>query len=480
MSWAVLDELDFDAIRSDESVAAGVFEQVGRVVARGDVPGMSDDDLLGAVGALQRTRRQLDAGEAHVLAELDARGITDERRGLRTGGWVAFEAHTSIPVAQRRVGLSTRLRDDLPLVDQALTAGLLDWSHVEVLSRAANPRIIANFTLKLPALIGLAQELAFDPWRRHVTLVAARLDFDGGYRPELDPEASKLFIDRLSGDDLTLLRGMFTGATGSMIAQIIEERADQLWHRYRNDHDTTNGEINIPSRPSLRAIALEELLLEARAADPTKSKPPVTDLTVVLRWNVSDLFPDGIIPDDVFGGGLIPDGAFSNGATLESLFAQGRYENRRIPDGYETFDGCTHCETTMQDRLCDPAIRFLITDEAGCPLNLGRTQRFANDDQRRAAKIRDGGCTFPGCDCMVSRCDLHHVNPYGDPNSDGGPTDITNLACLCRFHHGITHRKGWRMVATGDGWFEWHTPNGTTLLSQRGQKQRAGPAPNTL
>jgi hypothetical protein len=336
-------------------------------------------------------------------------------------------------------------------------------------------------------LIGLAQELAFDPWCTAVRRTAARLDFDGGYRPEDDPEASKLFLDRLSGDDLTLLRGMFVGASGTVIVQIIDERADQIRRRLQKDHKTSNGAISVPRRPALRAMALTELLLEAKAADPTKSKSPVTDMTVVLRWDVSDLFPGGVIPDDFWAnglhpttatdaGGMLTDGATPGpGATIEALFAAGRFDGRRFPDVLETFDGCEHCETSMQDRLCDPAINFLITDQDGCPLKLGRTERFATPDQRRAAKARDRGCTFPGCDCPGNWCDLHHVKPY----DDGGDTDIEFLACLCRFHHGVTHRKGWRMVATGDGWFEWHTPLGDVLQSQRGQQQRAGPAPNT-
>src|SRR5664279_776950 len=81
----------------------------------------------------------------------------------------------------------------------------------------------------------------------------------------------------------------------------------------------------------------------------------------------------------------------------------------------------------VQDRLCDPAITFLTTDEDGCPLNLGRTVRFANEDQRKVAKARDGGCTFPGCDRPGNWCDCHHVDPY----EDGGCTNITHLACLC-------------------------------------------------
>jgi hypothetical protein len=48
----------------------------------------------------------------------------------------------------------------------------------------------------------------------------------------------------------------------------------------------------------------------------------------------------------------------------------------------------------------------------------------------------------------------------------GGTTDIDNLVCLCAFHHGVVHRKGWATTFDGiiftvfhDGMIEGQTPN---------------------
>jgi hypothetical protein len=215
---------------------------------------------------------------------------------------------------------------------------------------------------------------------------------------------------------------------------MIDTRADRLWRRFTHDNTTSNGAIAVPSRGALRALALEELLTEGHAVNPAKTKGPVTDLTVVLHQR-----PDGWFPD-VLG----------------------------------TYDGCETHTRDLRDRLCDAAITFLAMTDAGVPLNLGRTIRFANRDQRRAARARDGGCVFPGCDRPVSWCDCHHVEGH----HNGGPTDIRNLPCLCRFHHRVTHRNGWQMFATDDHWYWWQTPHGHTFWSQRHQQQRAGPAPN--
>ena len=80
-----------------------------------------------------------------------------------------------------------------------------------------------------------------------------------------------------------------------------------------------------------------------------------------------------------------------------------------------------------------------------------------------AVPVRDGGCVFPGCGMPVNWCDLHHIIEW----QSGGSTDITNMVCLCRRHHGITHSQGWHMEPTGPpGHFQWTTPTGKTLHSQ--------------
>ncbi len=91
------------------------------------------------------------------------------------------------------------------------------------------------------------------------------------------------------------------------------------------------------------------------------------------------------------------------------------------------------------------------------------------NSRRRALTVRDGGCVFPGCNAPAAWCDAHHVNHF----EDGGPTDLNNLALLCRHHHGITHRTGWTMKIapppddeSPPSHFIWTTPDGHQLHSQ--------------
>jgi hypothetical protein len=81
------------------------------------------------------------------------------------------------------------------------------------------------------------------------------------------------------------------------------------------------------------------------------------------------------------------------------------------------------------------------------PLEVGRTSRVVTAAQRTALAIRDGGCVFPGCDRPLAWCEAHHLRHW----LHGGPTDLENLALLCRTHHRTVHEGGWRLHRDPDG-----------------------------
>jgi hypothetical protein len=58
-------------------------------------------------------------------------------------------------------------------------------------------------------------------------------------------------------------------------------------------------------------------------------------------------------------------------------------------------------------------------------------------------------------------CDIDHVKPW-----PGGPTAGTNLVCLCRRHHRVKQRLGWRLLLAANAEATWTDPTGhvrTTL-----------------
>ena len=70
-------------------------------------------------------------------------------------------------------------------------------------------------------------------------------------------------------------------------------------------------------------------------------------------------------------------------------------------------------------------------------------------------RARDGRCRFPGCSVSARFCDLDHVRPWPI-----GRTAARNLLSLCRRHHRIKQRPGWRVRLARDGSATWTDPTG--------------------
>ncbi len=290
-------------------------------------------------------------------------------------------------------------------------------------------------------LVALAGGVRFERFARDVAALADLADQDGGHDPR--PEDNRLSV--ADGPEGSLvLKGTFVGDLAACLRHALEARADKLFRAHREDRRQC-PELAAPTRGQLLAEALAELVRAGHAAG--GSRAPVVDVTLVLPATA-------VPPPDGVGSGT---GAGAGGSVLGTQVG-------RCTD----VAGLRYSTHTVKLLCCDARFHPLAVSAAGVPLDLGSTVRLANRHQRRAASVRDGGCVFPGCDAPPSWTDLHHVIHAGPD----GPTDMWNLASLCRRHHGIVHRRGWSMTADGEQWFTFTTPAGTTVGSQRHGRQR--------
>ena len=125
------------------------------------------------------------------------------------------------------------------------------------------------------------------------------------------------------------------------------------------------------------------------------------------------------------------------------MFRRPRSDPTRYPSSIS--DGTAITLATAQRLACDPAV-VRITKDANGDVHLltSRTRRISTS-LRRALRLRDDGCRFPGCTNRIT--DAHHVHAW----AVGGATTLSNLCSLCRRHHRIVHEHGYRVERAADG-----------------------------
>jgi hypothetical protein len=116
-------------------------------------------------------------------------------------------------------------------------------------------------------------------------------------------------------------------------------------------------------------------------------------------------------------------------------------------------DGPHLAAETARRLACDGSILALIENEKGQPLSIGRKSRTIPPALRRALRVRDRGCRFPGC-THTAFIDGHHVKHW----ADGGETSLGNLVLLCRRHHRMVHEGGYGCERKANGDFVFTDP----------------------
>ena len=111
----------------------------------------------------------------------------------------------------------------------------------------------------------------------------------------------------------------------------------------------------------------------------------------------------------------------------------------------------------VTEEQSDSEWRYTITNEEGQVVHNGTTRRRPTVHQTRNVEARNPICAFPGCRMPAAECDIDHNQPW----SEGGPTDLSNLAPLCRHDHVIRHH-GWKIEQLRPGTYQWISPLGHT------------------
>jgi Domain of unknown function (DUF222)/HNH endonuclease len=417
-------------------------------------------DQIRAERVLQ-LRRLLDRLEGHWLQELaavDAHGAAGTDHGTQapsTAGWLRNRLRLGAGAAHSAVRTARALfRGPLPATGQALTDGEISAAHAAVVAHGTHD-LPDHLTAEAePVLVEAARQL--DPPRLRRVL--------GHLRLVTDPEGEHSRAEERHGrrglwlaptwEGMVAIEGLLEAEAGQTVLAALEPLARPT---AAND-DRSGGQRNADALAELARRALE-----AGRLPQTGGVRPQLLVTVDLD---SLLGRPGAVGGDTGGAGpLDPEGCrrlACDAAMTRVLVTRhpshnsGQDPDARVADRPATQDPSAETrnpsgdgEAALQGRL-RAAMALLppvLGGAARQPLDVGRASRVVQPAQRSALSVRDGGCVFPGCDRPLAWCDAHHLVHW----LDGGPTDLANLALLCRAHHRAVHEGGWQLQRDPDG-----------------------------
>ncbi len=439
--------MDSNTSSTELPVALGPLASAVEALAEEDLTRLPDAHAAQRVLALRSLMERLEGQWLRELAAVDARGAAGAEQGVQapsTAGWLRRRARLGAADAHQRLRLARALhRGPLAGTAQALAAGELSAAHAAVLAHGTQGLPGSTVVDAEPVLVAAACRLDPPRLRRLVAHLAAVADPDAA-----DAQAQRQHGRRgiwvsptLAG--MVAVDGLLDPEAGATLLAALEPLA-----RPTSAEDERNGSQR-------RADALFELArraLESGRLPQTGGVRPQLTVTVELA---SLLTAEAGMPGGDGGwAGPLPAEACRRLACDAALTRVLVTRDPKHHPGHHCHAGSGDSDGHggpggLAARL-QTAVALLPAVLGGAPtqpLEVGRTTRVVTAAQRAALAVRDGGCAFPGCDRPPPWCDAHHLRHW----LHGGPTNLANLALLCRAHHRAVHEGGWHLHRHPDG-----------------------------
>jgi hypothetical protein len=381
--------------------------------AQARVWAQSDAELLHCLDTAFTILTRMTAITAHLVREIDGRDLPRTQGATGTVAWLRDRLRISPHAAGHLRALAAALERS-PDLDAAVSGGAVNPEQARVIDKAVRDlpddvgtQIAADAEA---ALIGFAAQLAppqlgtcGERILTHVAPeVAERAEAEQLRRRERRAHAGRALHLSKAGDG----RVRITGWLDDPGAAIVHAAVDPLCA-------PTPGDTRGPAQR--RADALVDLCALALRTNELPASGG-EDAHVVLTMPL-----DGL---------------------RDSL-------------GVATLDTGEHLSAAQARQMaCDAAIIPAVLGGDGQPLDLGRARRLVTGALRRALVLRDGGCSFPGCDRPPRWCAGHHIRHW----VDGGDSCLANTILLCGFHHRVVHHDGWEIRIASDGRPEYLPP----------------------
>src|SRR5438094_1106853 len=357
----------------------------------------------------------LDAATARLL---DLIREFDARAGWNTGfrscaEWLSWRVGLDLGAARERVRVAHAL-GALPLMAQALARGELSYAKVRALTRVATPETEERLLVVGRQGTAAHVERIVRGWRQ--------VDRHAEAREAARRHAVRALHVYQDEDGTVVIRGRLAPEVGAVVMKALEAARETLyqrsWQTFADASEGVSSETPTMAQQQADALALLAETALHHELDPGAASDRYQVVVHVEAATLAD-------PDQ--------------------------------PGESSLEDGVRVSAETSRRLACDASRVVMRHDEDGRPLEVGARTRTIPPALRRALHHRDRGCRFPGCTVRVGQG--HHIRHW----AQGGPTTLSNLALLCRRHHGAVHEAGYQLVREPDGELRFRLPDGRLI-----------------
>jgi hypothetical protein len=332
------------------------------------------------------------AAATAALVEVLAEAVRDELWrgfGIRSAEhWAMLRFGLSGPRARRLVA-AARVLDDLPSCRDAFAGGRITEDHVAEVVRAGVTDLHDD------QAVDLAQAATVSQLRRALSSLPAAAvqpgeDGDPASVAPATPPTERLATG-FGDDGRWYCHGGADADRGAVIDRALQAARDRLWRSRHADREPTPADVATVSGIDA-LVHLAHLALDVADPETAAGRRPSERYLINVHLPAEDL----------------SQGRLHLGPALPAWLTRSITCDADIRTWVETLDG---------------------------NVNLGQRQPTVDPRLRTVVEERHGGCTRPGCD-VTEGLHIHHVVHW----ADGGPTDLENLAPLCRQDHLAVHR----------------------------------------
>ena len=327
--------------------------------------------------------------------------------------WLNFKCGIDMNTARERIRVANAL-GKLPKIDARFATGALSYSKVRAMTRIADE---ANEDrLLFLAKHGTAHhvEKIVSKYR----MVKRLQDADLAQEQHDDRQLNYHY----DAEGSLVIKGRFPAEQGALIIKALEMAMERQFSE--NVAVGTSENVAVGTSENVSAETSEDTkreLISTRRADALAE-----------------------VAETYMNSEPVPNSTADRYQVVVHVSAETSMDAPHIEDG-------PHVSAETSRRIaCDASLLGIKEGANGEPLSIGRKTRSIPPAMRRALRMRDKGCRFPGCtyDRFV---DGHHIKHW----ADGGETKLDNLVLLCRHHHHLVHEGGFACEKTKNGEVEF-------------------------